>query len=60
MKKVMKPLNENSNPPAKCAFGATLAPINRANTITFGLLDRVCCLSVFAAVMMMMRLFLAK
>lgn len=56
----MKPLNENLNPPAKCAFGASLAPINRANAITFGLLDRICCVSVFAMVAMVMRLFLAK
>jgi hypothetical protein len=56
----MKPLNANSNPPAKCAFGASLSPINRANCITFGLLDRFCCLGVMAIVMMLMRLFLAK
>ena len=56
----MKPMTDHSNPPAKCAFGTTLAPINRANAITFGLLDRICCVSVFAMVMMFMRLFLAK
>ena len=56
----MKTLSNNSNPTAKCAFGATLAPINRANAITFGLLDRICCVSVFAMVMMFMRVFLAK
>ena len=56
----MKTLNDNSNPPAKCAFGASLSPINRANAITFGLLDRICCVSVFAMVMMFMRVFLAK
>lgn len=56
----MKPINENLNHPAKCAFGATLSPINRANAITFGLLDRICCVGVFAMVMMFMRMFLAK
>jgi len=56
----MKPVNDNLNQPAKCAFGATLCPINRTNAITFGLLDRICCVSVFAVVMMFMRMFLAK
>lgn len=56
----MKTSNDNLNHPAKCAFGATLSPINRANAITFGILDRICCVSVFAMVMMFMRLFLAK
>jgi len=56
----MKPMTDNSNLPAKCAFGASLSPINRANAITFGLLDRICCVSVFAMAMMFMRMFLAK
>lgn len=56
----MKPVNDNLNQRLKCAFGATLSPINRANAITFGLLDRICCVGVFAIVMMFMRLFLAK
>jgi len=56
----MKQVNDNFNHHAKCAFGATLSPINRANAITFGLLDRICCVSVFAMVMMFMRMFLAK
>ncbi len=56
----MKPLNDNSHPVRRCAFGASLSPINRANSITFGLLDRICCLGVLAMVMLLMRLFIAK
>ena len=56
----MKTLNDNSNPAAADAFSASLAPINRTRALTFGLLDRFCCVSVFAMVMMAMRFFLAK
>lgn len=56
----MKTFNDNSNPAATDTFSASLAPINRTHAFTFGLLDRFCCVSVFAMVMMFMRLFLAK
>ena len=56
----MKPFSDKSKSPTKSAFYASLAPINRVNAFTFGLLDRLCCVAVFAMVMMLMRLFLAK
>ena len=56
----MKLINDNSNPAVTDAFSASLAPINRTRALTFGLLDRFCCASVFAIVMMFMRFFLAK
>ncbi len=56
----MKPFSDKSKSPTKSAFCASLAPINRVNAFTFGLLDRLCCVAVFAMVMMLMRLFLAK
>ena len=56
----MKPFSENSNPPTKSAFIASLAPINRVHAFTFGLIERTCCVTMFVVVMMFMRLFLAK
>jgi hypothetical protein len=42
------------------AFSTSLSPVNHQRAASFNILDRVCCVSLFATVMMLMRLFLAK
>lgn len=55
----MKNPDHNLHLPAISSFSASIAPINRVNTACFGVIDRICCATVFAMALMLIRL-LAK
>jgi len=42
------------------SFSTSLAPVNRTERFLFGLKDRVCCISLMATFVALMRLLLSK
>jgi hypothetical protein len=61
MKTITENPSDNELEPSEVdTFSTSLAPINHPRILSFGLIERLCCVSLLATALTFMRVFLAK